>query len=81
MDLQRLGGLQQVDLSVGDLTGAPDRPHPLRRWVADPLPLLGLLALAGLALAGLHLGGDPVPWAVPALLAVVAAGLALSGST
>lgn len=80
MDLQRLRGLQQVDLPVGDLS-TPAVQHPARRWVADPLPLLGLLAVAALALGALQLTGTAIPWQVPALLAVVAAGLALSGST
>ena len=66
---------------MGDLTASTAAPSPARRWVADPLPLLGLLALAGLTLGVLHLTGTSVPWPVPALLAVVAAGLALSGST
>ena len=52
-----------------------------RRWVADPLPLLGLVGLAAVVLGVLHLVLAPVPWPVPALLGVVAAGLALSGST
>ncbi|WP_109472734.1 hypothetical protein [Ornithinimicrobium cavernae] len=64
---------------MGDLSTTP--VSPARRWVADPLPLLGLLAAAGGVLGVLHLGGVAVPWPVPALLAVVAAGLALSGST
>ena len=70
---------------MGDLgpTLGTDHPvSPVRRWVADPLPLLGLVGLAGLVLAVLHLTGvSAIPWPVPALLAVVAAGLALSGST
>ena len=54
---------------------------PGRRWAADPLPLLGLVGVVGAVLGVLHLTGGPVPWQVPTLLAVVAAGLALSGST
>ncbi|MCK0113507.1 hypothetical protein MWU75_15270 [Ornithinimicrobium sp. F0845] len=66
---------------MGDLSTSPAAPSPARRWVADPLPLLGLLAVAGVTLGILHLSGTAIPWPVPALLAVVAAGLALSGST
>lgn len=80
--------MQQVDLPVGDLGTDPgQRPgdgpavSTARRWVADPLPLLGLLGLASVVLGVVHLSGTPVPWPVPALFAVVAAGLALSGST
>lgn len=80
--------MQQVDLPVGHLGagthGSPGADVPVsgaRRWVADPLPLLGLLALVGVTLGAVHLTGTPIPWPVPALLAVVAAGLALSGST
>lgn len=55
---------------------------PARRWAADPLVLLALLASAAGVVGVLRLtGGLTVPWQVPALLAVVAAGLALSGST
>lgn len=50
---------------------------PARRWVADPLLLMGLLAL--LSVAALAWAWS-VPW-VLVLLAVVAAGLSLSGST
>ena len=47
------------------------------RWHADPLLPLALVALGGVALLASG-GGSP---AVFSLLAVVAAGLALSGST
>lgn len=52
-----------------------------RRWAADPLPLLLLVGGAGLllTLAGGLTGS--AGWLVPALFAVVVAGLALSGST
>lgn len=85
--------MQQVDLPVGDLGGdlggdpgavPPGAGAPVstaRRWAADPLPLLGLLAVAGVVLGAVHLTVTAIPWPVPALLAVVAAGLALSGST
>ncbi|AXH97179.1 hypothetical protein [Ornithinimicrobium avium] len=54
----------------------------VRRWAADPLPLLALVAAAGAVLAALQaVGAVTPPWQVPALLGVVAAGLALSGST
>ncbi len=49
---------------------------PARRWVADPLPAMGLLTLFSAA----ALVWWSVPW-VLVLLAVVAAGLSLSGST
>lgn len=52
-----------------------------RRWVADPLLLLGVLGVGAVVLGALQFSGTAVPWPVPALLAVVAAGLALSGST
>lgn len=61
--------------------GAGSTVSLARRWVADPLPLLGLVGVAAVALGVLHLVWAPVPWPVPALLGVVAAGLALSGST
>ena len=55
---------------------------PVRRWAADPLPLLTLVAAAAAVLAALQATGAVTPaWHVPALLGVVAAGLALSGST
>ena len=65
---------------MGDLS-TPARVSASRRWVADPLALLGLLALGSAFLGALQLSGTSVAWPVPALLAVVAAGLALSGST
>ncbi|USQ76330.1 hypothetical protein [Ornithinimicrobium cryptoxanthini] len=65
---------------MGDLS-TPAQVSPPRRWIADPLALLGLLALGSVGLGALQLSGTPVTWPVPALLAVVAAGLALSGST
>lgn len=46
------------------------------RWIADPLTLLGVTGLAGLAAV---LAGAPGP--VAAGLAMGLAGLALSGST
>jgi hypothetical protein len=49
--------------------------------VADPLPLLGLLAGVAVGLALLGLAGQRVAWWPPALVGVVGAGLALSGST
>lgn len=52
-----------------------------RRWVADPLPVLVLVAVAGLVVLAAAGAGTVVGWLVPALLGVVAAGLALSGST
>lgn len=58
------------------------RASPVRRWAADPLPLLALVATAAVVLAVLQGVGAVTPgWRVPALLGVVAAGLALSGST
>ncbi|WP_256838891.1 hypothetical protein [Ornithinimicrobium faecis] len=78
-----LGGTLGGDLG-GVPPGTPGADAPVssaRRWAADPLPLLGLLALTGIVLGVLHLIATPIPWPVPALLAVVAAGLALSGST
>ena len=57
----------------------------VRRWLADPLPLMLLVGGVGLALAVAAslgtLSGPAAAWAVPALFAVVVAGLALSGST
>lgn len=55
-----------------------------RRWVADPVPMLLLLGLAGLTGAVLALLGlldGTAAWLVPALFGVLAAGVALSGST
>lgn len=67
---------------MGNLADGGSRTvSPWRRWGADPLPLLGLLGVTGLVLVGVQLAGTAIPWPVPALLAVVAAGLALSGST
>lgn len=82
---------------MGDLTsGRHDvgRPRPVpgdaasvptaRRWLADPLPLLLLVGGAGVAVAALATTGavpGTAAWVVPALFAVVVAGLALSGST
>lgn len=79
MDLQPQRVLHEVDLPVGGLSPA-DVPVT-RRWVADPLVLLGVVAAAAVVVLVRHLLGDPVPWPLPALLGVVAAGLALSGST
>ncbi len=50
---------------------------PARRWVADPLATMGLLALLS---AAVLVWAWSVLW-VLVLLAVVAAGLSLSGST
>lgn len=58
-----------------------EQPTRIRRWVADPLPLLGLLAGVAVGLALLGLAGQRVAWWPPALVGVVGAGLALSGST
>ena len=52
-----------------------------RRWLADPLPLLLLTGAAGLAVSAALLPAAGAVWLVPALFAVVVAGLALSGST
>lgn len=54
---------------------------PARRWVADPLVLLGATGTATIALVLVLLAGGDLPWQPPAMLGVVAAGLALSGST
>lgn len=62
-------------------TATGEQPTRIRRWVADPLPLLGLLAGVAVALTLLGLSGQRVPWWPPALVGVVGAGLALSGST
>ena len=43
--------------------------------------LLGVVGVGAVVLLVLALSGTLVPWPVPALLAVVASGLALSGST
>lgn len=70
------------DLPV--LLDAADGIGPVRRWAADPLPLLLLVAGAGLAVVTLPLLGaldGTTAWLVPALFGVVVAGLALSGST
>jgi len=53
----------------------------VRRWVADPLLALAVVLLAAGVLAVWSSTGGRPGWAVPALLGVVAAGLALSGST
>lgn len=53
-----------------------------RRWTADPLLLLALLAATAVTLALVpRSGAAAATWQVPALLGVVASGLALSGST
>lgn len=64
-----MGGLTPPEVSVA------------RRWVADPLALLGMVALAASVVLVRQLLGEDTPWQLPALLGVVAAGLALSGST
>ncbi|WP_151523881.1 hypothetical protein [Serinicoccus kebangsaanensis] len=73
-----MGDLDDPDLPVvaDAATGIP----AARRWVADPLPLLLLVAAAGAFTVLLSPMGGPV-WLVPALFGVVVAGLALSGST
>lgn len=77
--------LRRDHLPMGDLSAAGPRPAgPVRRWAADPLTLLGLTALMGVAGALLLDQGasdGQRAWWVPALFAVVSAGLALSGST
>lgn len=76
MDLQRRRLLQQVHLPVADVSVGS-----ARRWAADPLVLLGVVAVAALVLLLAVAGGAELPWQPAALLGVVAAGLALSGST
>lgn len=75
---------------LNPLAGGPASPAgTVRRWAADPLTLLGLTALAATGtLAAVGAAAASLPgatlaslWWVPALFAVVAAGLALSGST
>lgn len=53
----------------------------LRRWGADPVLLLGGVAAVAAVMGVMAASGRPIAWSVPALLGVVAAGLALSGST
>jgi hypothetical protein len=79
VDLQPQRVLHEVDLPVGGLSPA-DVPAT-RRWMADPLVLLTAVAVAALAVLLRQALGTAVPWQLPALLGVVAAGLALSGST
>ena len=72
------------DLLPGGGGTGPEQVPAWRRWVADPVLLLALVALGGavVALRGLGAGSGGGPgWVAPALLGVVAAGLALSGST
>lgn len=79
--LSRPAGPEEDLPVVADAATAVGAP---RRWAADPLPLMLLLGGAGLALATLTLAGavtGTTAWLVPALFAVVVAGLALSGST
>ena len=73
-----MGGLEDPDLPVvaDAATGIPLR----RRWAADPLPLLLLLAAGGLACLVL-LPVTGALWVVPALFAVTVSGVGLSGST
>lgn len=53
-----------------------------RRWLADPLPLMLLVGVVGVAVSLLGAASMPTSaWVVPALFGVVVAGLALSGST
>ncbi|OLT17923.1 hypothetical protein BJF86_07240 [Serinicoccus sp. CNJ-927] len=74
-----MGDLEDPDLPVvaDAATGIP----VWRRWLADPLPLLLLTGAAGLAVSAALLPAAGAVWLVPALFAVVVAGLALSGST
>lgn len=71
--------MQQVDLPVGGLS--LPQVSSWRRWVADPVVLLALVAVGGAVVAWRLTVGGGTGWAAPALLGVVAAGLALSGST
>lgn len=77
MALHRGRLLQPHHLPLGHMSAAsPEGVGPARRWAADPLILLGIVALAGLATPAPGVG-----FVAPVLLAVVAAGLALAGST
>ncbi len=65
---------------MGSLSPVTPQVSAAHRWVADPLALLGVVAAAALVLL-LGVGRAGLAWQVPALFGVVAAGLALSGST
>lgn len=53
----------------------------VRRWVADPLPTMAVVAVLTAAVLIWALATPPTTPLVLVLLAVVAAGLSLSGST
>lgn len=77
-----VGGLSGEDLPV--VHDAAAGVAPARRWAADPLPLMAAVGGLGLVVAVAALAGavtGAAAWVVPALFAVVVAGLALSGST
>ncbi len=52
-----------------------------RRWAADPLPTMAVVAVLTAAALGSTLAASSATPLVLVLLAVVAAGLSLSGST
>lgn len=74
MDLQ-LGRVLPLDLSLGGLM--PPEVSRSRRWVADPLVTMVLLAALSVGLVA----GAPAATSVLVLSAVVVAGVSLSGST
>ncbi len=82
--MQRRRLVQQVDLPVGGVSSTQTEPGGApagRRWPADPLVLLGLLAVVAAGLALTAAAGSDIGWWPPALVGVIAAGLSLSGST